>query len=164
MKKIFNLISNAKIEYVLAVTSTLCMIFIMFLNVVTRYIFNFSFSWGDESVRYLNLVAAFTAISACLKSDTHISIDVFVEKLIPHNLRKYFRLISYVLSLSFCIMVCYFGLKLAGNQFRMGQTSTALSIPMYLLYAIIPVSMVFGSIQILIKIFYEKAYLKDPAQ
>ena len=164
MKKIFNLIADAKIEYVLAVTSTLCMIAIMFINVVTRYLLNFSFSWGDESVRYFNLVAAFAAISACFKSDTHISIDVFVEKFIPYNSRKYFRLISYILSLAFCVLICYFGLKLVGNQLKMGQTSTALSIPMYILYAIIPVSMIFSSIQILIKIFYEKAYLNDPAQ
>lgn len=164
MKKLFNLIVSAKIEYVLAVISTLSMIFIMFINVVTRYIFNFSFSWGDEAVRYFNLIAAFAAISACYKSDTHISIDVFVEKLIPYKSRKYFRLISYILSLIFCIMICYFGAILVKNQLKMGQTSTAMSIPMFALYAIIPVSMLFSSIQILIKIFHEKAHLNDPAQ
>jgi TRAP-type C4-dicarboxylate transport system permease small subunit len=46
----------------------------------------------------------------------------------------------------------------------MGQESTALGIPMFVLYSIIPVSMILSSIQILIKIFYEKAYLKSPAQ
>lgn len=163
MKKIINFIASAKIEYILAVISTLSMITIMFTNVVTRYIFNFTFSWGDEAVRYFNLVAAFSAISACFKSGTHISIDVFVENIIPDNLRKYFRLISYILSLVFCIMICYFGFILTKNQFRMGQESTALGIPMFVLYSIIPVSMILSSIQILIKIFYEKAYLKSPA-
>jgi len=164
MKKIINFIASAKIEYILAVVSTLSMILIMFINVVTRYLFNFSFSWGDEAVRYFNLVAAFAAISVCFKGNTHISIDVFVEQLIPHKARKYFRLISYILTLIFCLMICYFGFILVKNQFRMGQTSTALSIPMFVLYAIIPISMIFSSIQILIKILYEKAYLKDPVQ
>jgi C4-dicarboxylate transporter DctQ subunit len=164
VKKIINFISSAKIEYVLAVISTLSMIIIMFTNVVTRYLFNFTFSWGDEAVRYFNLVAAFAAISACFKCGTHISIDVFVENIIPTNLRKYFRFISYILSLIFCIMICYFGFVLTKNQFKMGQESTALGIPMFVLYAIIPVSMILSSIQILIKIFYEKAYLKDSAQ
>lgn len=164
MKKVFNFIKDAKIEYVLAVISTLCMIFIMFINVVTRYLFGFSFSWGDEAVRYFNLVAAFTGISACFKYNTHISIDVFVENAIPEKARKYFRLISYIFSLIFCIMICYFGFILATRQFKMGQASTAMGIPMFILYSILPLSMIFSSIQILIKIFYEKAYLKNPAQ
>lgn len=164
MKKVFNFIKDAKIEFGLAVISTLCMIFIMFVNVVTRYIFGFSFSWGDEAVRYFNLVAAFMGISACFKSNTHISIDVVVENLVPEKGRKYFRFISYIFSLIFCIMICYYGLILATRQFKMGQASTAMGIPMFILYSILPVSMIFSSIQILIKIFYEKAYLKNPAQ
>lgn len=159
MKKVISFFTNSQLEYILAVTSTLGMIFIMFINVVTRYALNFSFSWGDEAVRYLNLVAAFTAVSVCFKSGDHISIDVFVEHVIPLKFRKYFRLISYVLSLIFCAMICYFGFILTSNQLRMGQTSTALGIPMYVLYSIIPISMIFSIIQILNKIFSEKAYL-----
>lgn len=164
MKKILNYILEAKIEYVLAVICTLSMIWIMFINVVTRYGFNFTFSWGDEAVRYLNLVAAFTAISACFKSDTHIAIDVFVENVIPHNARKYFRLLSYILSLIFCLAIGYFGLQLAGRQFKLGQSSTALGIPMFLLYSIIPFGMLLSGLQLINKIFVEKAYMKDPGQ
>lgn len=163
MRKIISFFADSKIEYNLAVISTLSMIIIMFVNVVTRYLFHFSFSWGDEIVRYLNLLAAFTAISACFNSNSHISIDVFVEKVLPRKSIKYFRLIAYILTLLFCLMIFYFGSILVGNQFKMGQKSTALGIPMYILYAIIPISMLFSSIQVLIKIFHEKAYLKTPS-
>lgn len=161
MKKVISFIANSRLEYLITIISTLAMIIIMFINVVTRYLLNFSFSWGDEAVRYFNLVAAFAAISVCFKSNSHISIDVFVEQIIPHKSRKYFRLISYILTLVFCVLICYFGLILVINQIKMGQKSTAMGIPMFALYAIIPISMVFSSIQILIKIFYEKAYLED---
>jgi len=164
MKKVLDFITSTKIEFALAVVGTLSMILIMFMNVVTRYMLNFTFSWSDEAIRYFNLIAAFAAISACFKSDTHIKIDVFVENIIPHKARKYFRLISYVFTLIFCMMIGYYGFILVSSQYKMGQVSTALGIPMFALYAIIPIGMVFSSIQILFKIFKDKAYLNDPAQ
>lgn len=163
MKKIFDFIVSTKIEFALAVVGTLSVIAFMFLNVITRYAFNFSFGWVDEIIRYLNLIAAFAAISACFKSDTHIKIDVFVENIIPHKARKYFRLLSRCLVLIFCMMIGYYGFTLVLNLYKMGQVSTALGIPMFALYAIIPIGMTLSSIHILYKIFTDKAYLNDPA-
>ena len=159
MKKVFDFIYNVRLERFVATWFSLLVVAIMFMNVVLRFGFHFAFNWGDEIVRYLNLYAAFFAISAAFKYGGHIAINVVVENIIPHKLRKYFRLFAEIICLVFCLFVAFYGIQLVGMLAGTGQTSPALHLPMYLLYMVIPIGMILSSIQILIRIFYEKSSL-----
>lgn len=160
MKTIFNCIYNVKLERFVATWCTLFMIVIMFMNVVLRYGFNFAFNWGDEIVRYLNIYAAFFAISAAYKNNGHIAIDTVVEQLIPKKLKKFFRLASEIVSLLFCLFCLWFGVVLTLKLLGTGQQSPGLGVPMFLMYMVIPLGMALSSIQIIIRIFYDKSYLE----
>lgn len=164
MKKVLNIFYEARIEYFVASYFTLLMIAIMCMNVVLRYGFNFAFGWGDEIVRYLNLYAAFFGISAGMKYGIHIGITAFVDTVIPKVVRKYVRLFAELVLLVFCLTIVYCGFILTYKQFMMHQISPALQIPMYIMYAVIPVGMIFTSIQCLIKIFGIKDWKNDAEQ
>lgn len=164
MKKVFNIFYDVRIEYYIASYFTMLMIGIMCLNVVLRYGFNYAFGWGDEIVRYLNLFAAFFGISAGIKHGVHIGITAFVDSVIPKVARKYVRLFAELVLLTFCLIIVYNGFILTYKQFMMHQISPALQIPMYIMYAVIPVGMIFTSIQCLIKIFGIKDWKNDAEQ
>lgn len=160
MKRIFNFIYDVKLERFVATWCTLLMIGIMFMNVVLRFGFEFAFNWGDEIVRYLNLYAAFFAISAAYKYSGHIAIDTVVEQLIPKKFKKFFRLGSEIMSLLFCLFCLWFGVVLTLKLMATGQGSPGMGIPMFLIYMVIPIGMILSSIQIVIRIFYDKCYLE----
>lgn len=161
MKKIFDFFYNVKLEYFIASYCTLAMIFIMVFNVVTRYGLNFSFGWSDEIVRYLNLFAAFFGISAGMSQGIHIGITALVELAVPKRAKKYFRLFAEVVTFVFCIVLVYFGSILVMKQINMGQVSPALFVPMYIMYALVPVGMLLTCIQCLIRIFYKQDWKND---
>lgn len=164
MKKIFDFFINVKLEYFIASYFTLAMIFIMVFNVFTRYVVNYSFGWSDEIVRYLNLFAAYFAISAGMSQGIHIGITALVELAIPKRLKKYFRLFAQIVTFIFCIVLVYFGFILVQKQIDMGQVSPALFVPMYIMYALVPVGMFLTCIQCLIRIFYKKDWKEDNIQ
>ncbi len=76
-EEIFDFFYNVKQEYFIASYFTLAMIFIMVVNVITRYVLNFSFGWSDEIVRYLNLFAAYFGISAGMSQGIHIGLPLW---------------------------------------------------------------------------------------
>lgn len=164
MKKIFDFFYKVKLEYFIASYFTLAMIFIMVFNVITRYALNFSFGWSDEIVRYLNLFAAYFGISAGMSQGVHIGITALVDLAIPKRAKKYFRLFAEIVTLVFCGVLVYFGTVLVAKQINMGQVSPALFVPMYIMYALVPVGMLLTSIQCLIRIFYKKDWKDDNLQ
>lgn len=158
-KKIFNFFYEVRLERTIASIFSLLVILIMFMNVVLRFGFHFAFNWGEEIIRYLNFFAACFAISAGFQCGKHISITVVTEHVLPERFRKYMRLAADIMSLIFMLFLVYFGFILVGKLHMSGQTSSALHIPMYLLYAGIPICGILSSIQILFKIFIDKSYL-----
>ncbi len=164
MKKIFDFFYNTRLEYYVASYCTLAMIFIMVINVFTRYVANFSFGWSDEIVRYLNLFAAYFGISAGMSQGIHIGITALVELAVPKRAKKYFRLFAEIVTFVFCVALVYFGAILVGKQLHMGQVSPALFMPMYIMYALVPAGMLLTAIQCLVRIFYKKDWKDNNAQ
>ena len=137
----------------------MAMAVIMVMNVVLRYCFSFSFNWGDEILRYMCVYMSFLGIAAGFRYGTHIGVSVFVEKFFPEKSRKFFRILSDLVTIAFLILLIWFGFVLTQRIISSGQVSAALKIPMYLIYGIVPVTSVFSIIQMLLQIFRHKSYL-----
>ena len=141
--------------------SSILMIFLacmMTTNVITRYVFNFSFAWGDEIVRYACVYMSFLGIICGFNRGQHIGITIVSEHLIPEKARPFFRLVADFIAIAFMAILFVFAIQLIGKVQATGQTSAALQLPMYLVYAIVPVCSILSIIQILIKI-YRKDYM-----
>ena len=138
----------------------LAMSVIMVMNVILRYCFHFSFNWSDEIIRYLCIYMSFLGMAASWKYGTHIGVTVFVEKMFPEKSRKYFRLLSDIVTIIFLALLSYFGFVLVGRIVASSQTSPALHLPMYLIYGTVPASALLSIIQMLLQIFRHKSYLQ----
>ena len=82
------------------------------------------------------------------------------EHLIPEKARPVFRLLSDICGLIFMALLVYFGIILVQRIGASGQVSTALRLPMAVIYAAVPVCGVLSIVQILIQMFVEKSYLQ----
>lgn len=123
---------------VLSVTSVLfiAMIIIVFGQVIARYVLHSSLSWSEEIARYLLVWGTFLSAGYVLGQGGHIFLDV-VFNAFPRPLQRVFRKISYLFLLGFSYVITNYGWELV--QVGTRQKSSALGLPMWLVYIAIPV-------------------------
>jgi len=159
MKKVIEFLDKVPVSRWLSSIFLIAMALIMTMNVILRYIFGFSFNWGDEILRYLCVFMAFFGTAAGFNSGVHIGIYVFVENVIPEKARKYFRLFADLVTVAFLCFLTYYGIIMYQRIVQTKQVSPALHVPMQFIYAVIPVMAILSIIQMLLQIFYHKSYL-----
>jgi TRAP-type C4-dicarboxylate transport system permease small subunit len=74
MKRLFETLD--KIENITLVWTILGLAFIGFVQVITRYVFNYSFTWFEELGRYLGVFVAFLGASMGVKTGSHFAMEI----------------------------------------------------------------------------------------
>lgn len=121
------------------------MVILVFMKVVTRVLIQSSFPWTEELSRYLMIWITFLGASIAFKYAAHIGVDLIVDKL-PRRLKIVFQVIASAACLVFFALLIVKGYELIGRS--MIQSSPALNLPMGYVYAIIPISGILMSINL----------------
>ena len=103
---------------------------VMILQVVSRYVFNYSMSWSDELVRYFLVWSCFLSVSFCVKNRISIKIESVLHAL-PERIRPWLRAVRHLIVLIFCIVMIPFAVTYIRQAVASGATSAAMQIPMY---------------------------------
>ena len=103
---------------------------VMILQVVTRYVFNYSMSWSDELVRYFLVWSCFLSVSFCVKKRISIKIDSLLHAM-PEKAKPWLRAVRHLIVLIFCILMIPFAVTYIRQAVASGATSAAMQIPMY---------------------------------
>lgn len=125
------------------------MIAIIFLQVITRYVFFYSLPWSEELSRYLFVWMIFLGGNLAVRDNLQIRIDV-LDHYVHGNGKKILRIFQHLCSFIIAMILIYSSFKMVKNGFR--QTSPAMQIPMALVYLGIPVGTAFTCIEFLCKI------------
>jgi len=147
-------------KYVTNALPILFMIFmvaIIFMQVFTRTIFNYSTRWAEELGRYLTIWMVFLAGCSALRKGQLVGIKFIIEK-VPEKYNVLVRFVSDSLILFFLSIMTLYGTKLVIFNFTRRQLSPALRIPIGWIYFAIPIS---GIIMILF-VGYDLAYIIKP--
>jgi len=143
LQQIFKFID--RMENFALVWTILILAFIGFVQVITRYVFNFSFPWFEELGRYMGVFIAFLGASIGVKTGSHFTMDLLVTML-PSSIRWLVNLFSNLLSAGFFFTVAVYSWKIISRMYGYETTSPAMGIPMYIAYLPIPVfSVVIGT-------------------
>lgn len=127
-------------------------------EVISRFIFNKSFTWIEELSRYLFVWSSYLGISVAIKHKEQLRILMFmnlIEKYSPKLMRICY-VISELIFTVFCLIIVYYGISLIENMTRLKQVSAALEIDVKYAYMIIPLSMglaAFRTLQSLLRDF-----------
>lgn len=111
---------------------------ILFVNVTLRYVFSASTSWAEELIKYLMIWITFVGGSLCVRRGAHIRMDFLLGKLSPKSRGVVDRVI-YLVSAVFCGFLAAYGVQIVSFNFRSGQVSPALEVPMWIVYSAIPI-------------------------
>ena len=124
---------------IVGLTSTLfvIMVIIIFTQVVARYVFHNSLSWSEELARFIFVWIVFLGSSYVLGHGAHANLDLVLSRL-PEKMRLVLEKVNTILLFGFSFIIAKYGydfIKLGNNQ-----NSSALQIPMNIIYTIIPIS------------------------
>jgi TRAP-type C4-dicarboxylate transport system permease small subunit len=110
---------------------------VVFLQVVSRYVFSYPFDWPEEMARYLFIWVALLGAALALKRGAHFSIDALVKRL-PAKGRLIVPLFIHAILAAFTLVVAVKGFQLAMRVSE--QLSSGMEISMTYPYLSVPVS------------------------
>jgi TRAP-type C4-dicarboxylate transport system permease small subunit len=112
------------------------------------------FAWGDEVVRLSSIWVSFLAASIGVRDSSHLSVDFFIEKLIPKTALKTVKRVATALVLVVLFLLVWYGIsRTIANVPTMMQN---LPISMAWFYAAIPVGSLFLLLDYLLIAIYGK--------
>ena len=110
----------------------------VFILVVSRYVFSYSFAWIEELTRYLMIWAAYLGAAALFKDDEHIRMDLLYCKL-PGLPRAILDLIFGLAQITFLAFLTILGFQYSSSV-RLFVIETLGNLSMYWVTLIIPIS------------------------
>ena len=118
--------------------SVLVALVALFVNVVLRYVFNYTLAWSEELVREVIIYTTFIGCCSAVKKRSMIKIDATVQ-LFP-KLKTTLNYFSNLTILVFSVMMIIYGWQMAAMQARTFQKTVIMQIPLVYLYAILPLT------------------------
>jgi TRAP-type C4-dicarboxylate transport system permease small subunit len=125
-------------EYVL-VGSLGVTVALVFLQVIMRYVFNNSLYWSEELTRYIFIWQIWLGASIGLREKKHIKVEV-LESVLSPAWKLAFDILASLIWLAANGFLLYSGTRLVIDLFQKHSVSTALQVPLWIVYAALPVS------------------------
>jgi len=121
-----------------SIISITVMLFIIFLQVIFRYVLHNSLTFSEELARYLFVWTVFLGSAVVAKNNGHITVGALAQKLTDAKAR-YIKIVAYISAMVFVSILFFQGIKMM--SLVSFQHSPALGISMSWVYLAIPVSM-----------------------
>lgn len=125
------------VSYIEEIVVTICMIGIVlltFTGVMTRYVWNLPIVGADEIASFMFLWTAVFGAAAGFKYNQHGSVPILADRL-PQNLRRIADLIVLAVIAAFFLFLSYYTWHFLLQSHRIGQTSPATGIPVWIVNA-----------------------------
>ena len=112
---------------------------LVFVNVVCRYVFNFSLIWVEELTRYMMVWLGFLGSGLVLRFGAHVAVDVFQDLLPPQQAKALRAAIVVLLGMTF-IAMAWLGVRYVA--FAWGQETAVLNWSTGAIYLAVPIGAV----------------------
>lgn len=133
---------------------------VVLLQVLGRYVFNYSIDWSTETATFAQIWMILLAAGIAMRRQLHVGVDVLVTAF-PRSLQRLFLVITVVLCLWFLWVAIQGSFRLIKVGFI--QTSPALSIPMWLPYLSLPIGLSYFAFEFILAMVKRWQALSLPA-
>ncbi len=141
-------------------------------NVISRKIFNHSWSFTEEISQFILVLITFVSVSYGTRKARHISMTALFEAL-SRRWQKIFIFVSSAMTAAILFYLAFYAYEYVVSTYQMHKTTPVLRIPFYLVIVCVPVGLALGGIQYLLTLvknitekevwlsFEEKSEYKD---
>lgn len=162
MSKFWHIVNH--IESYLCRTLLAIFVCLLFLQVIVRTLFSFSFSWVEELSIYMFVWFVFFGASYAAKMGAHNRVT-FQFKFLPSGAIKYIEAFADIFWLVFNVYFVYLALDFIFNKMNRFQSSQTMGFHLSWVYIVLPIAFTLMTIRIL-QVNYRKIILgetmKDP--
>ncbi len=159
MARIFDRIVDG-MAFVAGLFSIAIMVLICYL-VIMRYIFSNPPAWILEICEYLLIYITFLSATWLLRQNGHVRVDLFLTWLSEYK-QKTMRLLTSIVGGLSCALLTWFSFLVTLDNFsRKILSIQTLSVPKWILYAIIPIGALFMTIEFFRQAFSEFRIIKE---
>lgn len=123
------------------------MVCVVFIATVARYFDLFPMFWGEELARYIMIYLAYIAAGLAMKHGAHVGVSFLVDKIKSKKIRFGFDIFRIVAILFFTSTIVFMISEIIISQIKIGQTSPALFMPIWVMYAAVPFGMILVSVR-----------------
>lgn len=120
---------------------------LVFTNVITRYVFNFSIIWAEEVSQYLMIWIAYLGAGLAMREGRHVAIEMFQDRL-SRILAKRLRMVVGALVLAFLGVVTVLGFQFVA--FAWQQETPVLNISLGIPYLAVPLGTILFAAHLLL--------------
>lgn len=138
------------LEHYLCIGLFSALILMCFLQVLFRFVLNFSLSWTEELSRYFFIGLVYIGAGLGARQGLHVRVEI-IDKYIPERFKKYYVLGLNLLCSAACLVVVYNSIPIIKNSHRASQISAALQLPMWAVYLIIPIMFAIIAVKFLLR-------------
>lgn len=111
------------------------MLLLVFAQVITRYVFNYTPYFGEELARYLFVWVVFLSLPLVARYGGHMCIETLTSRVKGATL-KFLNILADIFTIIFLGIMVWCGIQMVMRTSY--QTSPAMMIPMSWVYAVIP--------------------------
>ena len=127
-------------------------------QVFMRYVLAEPLVWAEELARFMLVWCTMVGSSLAVRESRHIIVD-FAPILFGPRSVKLFSYISHAGVLAFCCVVLYYSIPFVEKVRAIGQLSPTLEVPMWMVYAALPVGIGAAALRTLQAIYLQ---ISDP--
>jgi C4-dicarboxylate transporter DctQ subunit len=151
-------------ENTLIVSGLLGVAFVLFINVVLRYVFKSGIVWAEEFARYAIIWIVMAGSGAAVRENMHMRITAIIDVTKNKTLHFIINMLVLVVSTAFSIFLIYAGIRLTLSMVANNQVSPALEIPLWWIYVSIPIGGFLMTIRYIQSFFMQLAEYKKVKQ
>src|ERR1700730_8398743 len=122
-----------------------------FANIIGRYFLSVSIPWAEEMMLFLMIGAVFLGIGPVGWLGRHIRMDVVVS-LLPPRARKFFEILSDLVTIATCIMLAIFAWPVMTMLAELDQRSAMANIPLVVPQAVVPFGLLLMALLIAVRL------------
>jgi C4-dicarboxylate transporter, DctQ subunit len=138
----------ASFEKKLAIILMFAMAVIVTAAVVFRYLFKEPLFWAGEVSIFLLIYITFIGGSLGLKYKTQASVTLITD-LLSKKMRKFVAILAHIFMLLFMVLLLFYCFKWISSSTVAIQRSSAILLPMWIPYSILPIGLSFASIHLI---------------
>src|SRR5690625_1225961 len=145
---------------ILARIVTIFIVLIIFTDILTVNLFNYSLPWAIEISEYLLVFLTFLGAAWLLREDGHIKLDLVLNALREKS-RVRLEMINSVIGLIISLVLAVSGFIATYNLYERGvKTEAVIELPRFILIVIIPIGFTFLVYQFLVNIIRQRKQYK----
>lgn len=117
------------------------MVILLFLQVVSRYIFRYSLPWSEELALICFILSIYFGASQAVKRKQHLKIEILTNFL-PPKIKKVFEILSNAVFFAFCVYITKGLLAITSMLYRSHNKTAVTGIPKAYIYIFLPITMI----------------------